>query len=138
MNIKLVSKLILTALILLGLLLSGCEPKETDEVRITAAGSEAKVELTQGQVLVVTLESNITTGYSWVMAELPGGVLEQEGDAVYTEPAANQGKVGAGGYETLRFKALKAGEGTLKLEYRRPWEKDAAPEKEFTVQVVVK
>ena len=125
-------------LALFALLLGGCKGQAANEIRLSGADDGGQVELSPGQVLVVELDSNVTTGYSWSVAELPGGVLEQDGEAVYTQPERNQGLVGAGGVETLRFKAVKAGDGALKLAYRRPWEKDTLPAEEFTVNVVVK
>ena len=42
------------------------------------------------------------------------------------------------GYQTIEFVAKSAGEVLLKLEYRRPWEKDAPPARTFTVTIAVK
>ncbi|MDR3572448.1 MAG: protease inhibitor I42 family protein [Anaerolineaceae bacterium] len=38
----------------------------------------------------------------------------------------------------LNFTAASAGQQTLTLVYRRPWEKNAAPASTYTVNVVVK
>lgn len=138
MNAKTTYRTLSIVLTLLALLLGGCKAQAANEIRLSGADDGGQVDLSPGQVLVVELDSNVTTGYSWSVAELPNGVLEQDGEAVYTQPERNLGLVGAGGVETLRFKAVKAGEGALKLAYRRPWEKDAPPAEEFTIQVVVK
>jgi inhibitor of cysteine peptidase len=87
-----------------------------------------------GQQLVVELPSNPTTGFMWVVAE--SGPLAQKGEAAYESPA-KPGVVGAGGTETFTFTAEKSGTGTLKLEYRRPWEKDVAAEDVWSVTVTV-
>jgi len=74
--------------------------------------------------LVVRLPSNPTTGYRWSLAQQSTAVLEPEGAPSYEKGA---GDAGAGGIEIWRFAPTQAGEGTLRLEYRRLWEADAAP-----------
>jgi len=107
------------------------------EVVLTAADSGNEVKLSAGQELVVTLESNPTTGYGWEVSEVDGAVLAQIGEAEYQQ-APTEGKelVGAGGAETFRFAAAQ-GETTLTLVYRRSWETDVEPVETFTVQIVV-
>lgn len=46
--------------------------------------------------------------------------------------------VGAGGWEIFRYKAINAGQMTLKLGYRRPWEEGVEPLITFSIQVVVR
>ena len=96
------------------------------------------VELSSGQELEVTLESNPTTGYSWEVSEVNETVLTQMGEAEFMEaPKEGEQLVGVGGTETFRF-ASAPGETTLTLVYHRPWEKDVEPLETFTVQVVVR
>jgi len=45
--------------------------------------------------------------------------------------------VGQGGRERWVFKAVAPGETEIKLKYVRPWEKDAAPEKEAGFRIRV-
>ncbi len=78
-----------------------------------------------GDVLVVRLDSNPSTGYGWAWDEAAAaGVLAQDG-----EPSTS-GVVpvpGSGGVQTWRFHAVKTGTAELRLDYRRPWEKDQPP-----------
>ncbi|MGE5145930.1 MAG: protease inhibitor I42 family protein, partial [Candidatus Eiseniibacteriota bacterium] len=41
-------------------------------------------------------------------------------------------RVGSGGMETWRFRAVKPGRETVRLEYRRPWDHETPPERTFT------
>lgn len=108
------------------------------DVTLGAADNGRQVELSSGQVLVVTLASNPTTGYSWEVSEVDEAVLTQLGEAEFRQaPAEGEPVTGAGGTETFRF-AAAAGETTLTLVYHRPWEKDVEPLETFTVQVVVR
>jgi inhibitor of cysteine peptidase len=117
-------------------------PMPDDDMILTAEDDGSVVELGEGQALVVTLESNPTTGYSWEVSEVDEDVLMQMGDAEFKEAAtsaAAEGEqlVGAGGTETFYF-ASAPGETTLTLVYHRPWEEDVEPEEVFSVEVIVR
>jgi inhibitor of cysteine peptidase len=112
--------------------LIGCAPRE---VKLTAADNGRRVELKKGQALVITLEANPTTGYTWEVAEIGERILRQVGE---TEFKPESKAVGAPGVQILRFKALKSGQTTLKLVYHRPWEKGVEPLQVFSIQVIVR
>ena len=117
-------------------------PMPDDDMVLTAEDDGSVVELGEGQALVVTLESNPTTGYSWQVSEVDEDVLMQIGEPEFEEaaaPAAAEGEqvLGAGGTETFYF-ASAAGETTLTLVYHRPWEEDVEPEEVFSVEVIVR
>lgn len=115
------------------LLSGGCS---VAQVQLDASSNGSQKELARGQTVVVALDSNPTTGYSWAVSEVDQNVLRQVGDPSYQ--SANTNLTGAGGVETFRFEAANAGLTTLKLVYRRPWETNIAPIKTFTVQVAVR
>jgi predicted secreted protein len=120
-------------------LFEGIPPVEPEEVNVDEDNDGSQVELEQGQILVVTLESNPTTGYSWEVVETQESILEQMGDAEFKPSQTGEPPlVGAGGWEIFRFKAISAGQMTLQLVYRRPWEEGVEPIKTFSIQVVVK
>lgn len=138
---------ILCSLILLAALLAlaGCSvlnaagASGANEVAAGIAEDGKQIELRQGQILVITLASNPTTGYSWAVANVDTALLAQAGDPVYREADAQKTPlVGAGGSETFRFAASAVGSTTLRLEYRRPWEKDQPAAQTYTLQVVVR
>ncbi len=111
---------------------AGCSA--TAEVQISAEDAGSTIEIQTAQVLVITLASNPTTGYSWHVAELDESVLQLQGDPEFE---SESDLAGAGGAEVLRFKALAGGETTLTLTYDRPWETDVEPLEIFNVQIVV-
>jgi inhibitor of cysteine peptidase len=96
--------------------------------------SGSTVSLGVGDRIEVTLPSNQTTGYQWVVTDL--GPLTQVGESEYDAPSST-GVVGAGGTEKFTFEAKKTGSGTLTLEYRRAWEKDVPAEEAWSVTVEV-
>ena len=103
-------------------------------ITLHASDNGSQVELRSGQNLVILLEGNPTTGYTWEAVEYDEGVLRQVGEPAFT-PESDA--VGAPGSQVLRFKALDKGQTTLRLVYHRPWE-DAEPEMVFSVEVVVR
>ena len=98
--------------------------------------SGKQVELSVDQSLVVTLESNASTGYSWSLAQNSDDSVLNETGNKYLAPQTTL--VGAGGKEEWTFKALKKGTSSISMVYRRSWETDTPPAKTFDLTVVVK
>ncbi|HID86393.1 MAG TPA: hypothetical protein EYP55_03320, partial [Anaerolineae bacterium] len=93
-------------------------------------------------LLVISLESNPSTGYLWEVAEINEDVLRQVGETEFEQTLRGDGSaepsrlLGAPEKQTLRFQVVGAGESPLKLAYRRPWEKEVEPARVFSLQVV--
>ena len=92
------------------------------------------ITLSPGEQFELTLSGNPTSGYQWEVSSY---------NAAYIQPAAEPGfqqssdLVGAGGYFQFRFQAVKPGRTTLKLVYRRPFEKQSKPLRTFTLKISV-
>jgi len=122
-------------LVLIACLLAGCATNSSTRV-LTPLDSGHEVTVTAGQVLVLELPSNVTTGYGWSCRN-DGEVVEQFGQREYMADAHPLGMVGVGGTEIWRFRAIKTGRQSLRLDYIRPWEKDVSPVRTVTFNVVV-
>jgi inhibitor of cysteine peptidase len=132
--------LAVAAVVGLGLLFAGCSQgtsssRDAGRVELGAADNGKKVQVAPDTVVQITLDSNVTTGYSWKLAPLESRVVEKTKQE-YIAPDSQ--RAGAGGEEVWTFTTRAAGETPLRLEYVRPWEKDVAPAKTFEVTVVVK
>ena len=117
------------------------EAAAPNKVSADASYDGEEVEVAVGGSVIVTLESNPTTGFQWELAGITDQAVLEKADQEFVSPeAANNGTplVGAPGKEVWTFKALKKGESTISMEYSRPWEKDADPAETFTLTVVVK
>jgi inhibitor of cysteine peptidase len=126
---------ILATLLTLGFAVT-CVP---GQVQLDESKVDGQIEIARGQSLVLTLDSNPTTGYRWEIAEMNTNVLRQEGDAVLElSDAGNSSLVGAGGTESFHFAGVGAGKTNLKLIYHRAWEKNVQPIKTYVVQVTVR
>ncbi len=87
--------------------------------------------------IFIRLRGNPTTGYTWQLAEQPSAVLGPLGDPEYAPDRQTPVAVGAGGTFTFSFRAAKPGSGSIRLVYRRPWEKDKPPAQTFSLAVEV-
>jgi predicted secreted protein len=118
------------ALLLALLWLTGCA--SSDALTLTNSDDGSLVTLK-----TIQLESNPTTGYSWAIIEYDPAVLQPQGEPEFVSEAAGQQRVGAGGWEILRFQPVATGQTQLKLGYRRPWESNVELVESFTVAVTV-
>ncbi len=103
------------------------------EVQLTAADNGSEIELKKGDVLVITLKANPTTGYTWDVVEPLDEIIEQVGEIEF-KPESDL--IGAGGVQIIQFKIVNAGRASLKLVYHRPWEEDVEPLDTFAIQVL--
>lgn len=114
---------------ILGLaLLTGCA--HSPDSLILQEQSQCPLHLSSGQLLMLTLPSNPTTGFRWVLRDGAERVLESLGPEVYSNPE-DAGLVGSAGLSTWRFNVKQAGADHLRLAYQRPWETEVAPAKTF-------
>jgi predicted secreted protein len=91
-------------------------------IELGQADNGRHIEVRKGDVLVVRLPENPTTGARWAVDQ-DGGLVEPEG--AQFDPSGGKG-IGAGGLRTLRFKATATGEGQLRLKMWQAWEGDAS------------
>jgi inhibitor of cysteine peptidase len=113
----------------------GSEACPASPVVVTVDQAGSTIELVVDQELIVELESNPSTGYSWSYEYVPEEVITSLGAARYTPVAPVL--VGSGGVDSFPFKAVGEGRATLRLEYRRAWERDGPAAREVVYHVLV-
>jgi inhibitor of cysteine peptidase len=79
----------------------------------------SSIETTVGQDIVIALESNPTTGYSWQVGGRVDSAIVAQISSDY-EPSPSTA-LGAGGYQRWTFRAVGRGTTTIRLDYARPW-----------------
>ncbi len=89
--------------------------------------------LAQGDMIAVKLPANPSTGYSWTIAANTPSVLQPAGDPRFEPPA--RAVPGAGGTQTFEFRVVGGGGAFLQLVYRRPFEKESPPARQWGVFV---
>lgn len=126
---------------LLMILLVACTPssnEQEDVMHIDISQNGSTIHLQPGQELLVSLETNPTTGYSWMVLD-PGDdqVITQHGEADYEPLSSDQSIDGAGGTVTYHFLAGSAGSTTLQLGYGRAWETNEPPVQIFEIYIEI-
>jgi len=97
------------------------------EIVLTQAHSGQTVQAKPGDMVIIRLAENPTTGYRWEIAA--GPVLS--GD----EFAVAGGAPGAGGERVLRFSVAGPGRTQVSAVLRRQWESGATPQARFDVMI---
>ncbi|MCJ7620847.1 MAG: DNRLRE domain-containing protein [Anaerolineae bacterium] len=108
-------------------------PSPLTEVRLSAEDDRRQIEVRGDQLLVVTLEGNLSTGYIWEVEGLDEKVLRQRGEI---ENQQESNLLGACSRHIIRFQAVGEGQTTLNVVQRRPWEEGIEPIHRFSVQVM--
>ncbi|MBD8573374.1 protease inhibitor I42 family protein [Pseudomonas syringae] len=98
---------------------------------------DCPLALTRGQTLILSLPSNPSTGFRWQVREPAAGILRSLGPEVYNADKGADVVVGSGGQSVWRYKATEAGTARLLLDYKQPWEPEAAPQNTFECLVRV-
>ena len=101
------------------------------EKSIDATQGGENVSLAVGQKLTIRLPAQMGTGFSW--QELPNSLLRLD------EKKVERSTQIPGGQEEQVFRFTVGGRGINKLvlQYKRPWEIEKAPAKEFKVDITI-
>lgn len=124
-----------------------------DSARIhTLKMDDGGVTCRVGDTVVLSLDSNPTTGYDWTPLSYNSSILKLEGrtfarrskfmrkakNIISAEALESETLVGAPGETRISFVALHPGESDVSLEYSRPWEGKPTSEAIFKIKVVEK
>jgi inhibitor of cysteine peptidase len=109
-----------------------------EPVALAEADSGANVTASIGKEIVLTLSTTPGTGYGWMLVDSAAPVLRLLEGAAVTRDSASSTKAGAPATAKWKFRADAAGTGTIRLEYRRPWERDVAAARLYQVSVEVR
>ncbi len=116
---------------------SGAMGASSDAVVVTAADAGKTVSLAVGQSLIVKLDAQTaSTGFQWE-PDAASTPLLSFSSTTQSGAGTPPGMVGGVKTQSLTFVARAAGEGNLKLVFRRWWEKDTPPAKSFSVTVEI-
>jgi len=116
------------AILLVFPFMTACQPTPI----YTKAENGQLIALVVGQEILVKLEGNPTTGYTWELDKDASSGMEQVGEPDYS---ADSSATGSGGIFKFRFKAVEAGEHSLHLKYWRTFEPDTPPIETFGLKI---
>ena len=125
----------IAALTVAGSLLSACggNADASRTLSLSAKDSGKTVQVHPGDEIVVTLDSNASTGFRWVLTRAPDAQVVELLGSDYVTPESTL--LGAGGQEVWRFRASGEGTSTLQLTYQRASGETAGEPFEITVDV---
>ena len=104
--------------------------------RLTAVDDGRTVSVPVGGRFAVELVGVPTAGYVWGVATKPAFLSDAvETSGATTRAQSQPGFTGGNHWEVFTFQATAAGEGKLKLEQRRPWEKTEPATQTFTLTI---
>jgi inhibitor of cysteine peptidase len=110
-------------------------------VMLDEASNGKTIALNRGDKLVISLPSNPSTGYVWELASDGAPATHRAGEPSF-HPANPQAdalpKPGAPGRQLFEFVAASSGAGNIEIHYIRPWEKNAAPARSYSVKADVR
>lgn len=108
------------------------------EIDLLAHAADAPVEAVVGDVLVVRLQGNASTGYAWQRIDEDHGVLVQQRASGVAAKPERPPAIGAATVAVWRFRAERTGDADLRLVYRQPWRTGVPPARELAWRVRVK
>ncbi len=126
--------LVMVLLVAMGAHAATAAPPPAVEKIINEAQHGQRVEV-KGEILVLNLEGNPSTGYAWQVEGVDGAVLRQVGRPEWV--SRGPARLGAPATQVLRFAGVGRGVTTLDLAYVRPWARGAGPAKTYRVEVQV-
>ncbi len=101
---------------------------------VTNADAGTTITIQPGEMVIVTLPGNPTTGYRWEpVGAVTDSILQAVPGTDY-QPAGTA--IGGSGTFLFRYKAVGTGTAVLKFAYRRSWENVPA-QNSFTVTIIV-
>ena len=112
-------------------------PAAAKEVRLNDGDNGKTVKVAVDGTVTLTLESNPTTGFSWIgVDKADKDILKLERND-YKEKDHPAGMLGVGGRNTIVYRALKKGKAKIDLTYMQPWEPDSKFNTNYSVTVEV-
>ena len=107
-----------------------------DKFNLSEADNGKNIEVHTGDIIRITLESNITTGYSWENADkVDQDILALDSNDYVSDPNPEE-LDGVGGNTVIVYRALKPGKAKIDLVYLQSWEPSESDTK-FSVTVEV-
>ena len=132
-RITLITAAVAALVIAVGVAVAAQSDDSNATTRLSLADDGAVVTLDKGDTLILDLEANPTTGFTWELDALDEGVLHLTGEPAYLSDSDLPGSPGT---MTFTFEATGAGDTELQIVYHRPWE-DESPIQTFSLSITV-
>ncbi len=104
------------------------------KIVLTEKDSGKIIDAEVGDTITLRLKANPSTGYLWNRKMPDMGVLREKENR-YETLDKKQGTVGTNVFKIYSFDVVGPGEAGIKMEYRRPWEHNTAPQASFDIMI---
>ncbi len=104
-------------------------------VTLTQLDNGKSVEAAVGDLVIIRLPENPTTGFRWAVEKMEEQTLALQNMDFSLPPSTG---VGGGGEKTLVFQAKRADAARIQLKLWREWEGDRSISKRYSVTVHVR
>jgi inhibitor of cysteine peptidase len=108
------------------------ESQSVGSAAAESAGQDSVIQTRVGEEFAITLQSNPSTGYQWMLADSLDPMLRLANRTYVPQQPVMPG---SGGHERFTFAALAAGETTIRLRYQRHVQRSAPRRAEFRVRI---
>ncbi len=113
-------------------------PETKTAVFVNASIIGREILLSVGDELTISLDSNGSTGFRWILVENGAeNIINNVDDEYVLDAAMDPPPPGTGGKEYWTFEAINQGETTIEMEYNQPWDGGIKAAKTFTLNIVV-
>jgi inhibitor of cysteine peptidase len=102
------------------------------EIVILDSDQGKTFEVRAGDLIVIRLAENPTTGYRWEISGVDNQLVEVQGSDYLVAPGTG---IGSGGTRTFHLRAKSTGRGQIQLKLRRSWEPEDKVVEQFTVNI---
>lgn len=106
------------------------------EHQVSAQQNGARITVRVGDMIVLHLPENATTGHRWAIRSLDETRFVVEADEYHPQHDDPQ-KLGSGGEAYWKLRARSAGKSRIELINRREWEGDGSIIDRFAIDTVV-
>ena len=113
------------------------QTSKPQSLELTKADNGKRARVRVGNIIVIRLPGNPTTGYQWQSIPMPNPVVRLIGQPQFAPHPQRPNTVGSGGIYTFTFQVIQPGTGAIRLAYSRPWEKNRAAADTFGIGVEV-
>ncbi len=106
-----------------------------NKIKLSEADRGKTISVNTGDVIIISLTENPTTGFQWEMDNIDNRVIVLEKE-LFSEPG--DGGIGSGGTKSYVFKALTSGNQLIQLKYWKAWEGEGSVDKRFDITLSIK
>ncbi len=121
-------------LVVLGICIGIVMLRQPKQLTLTETDAGKTVQVHPGDHILIQLDANATTGFSWAIDKTDTTILALQSEGYTLYPG---GAIGSGGTAEFTFIAQHVGTAQLQLKYWRSWEGDSSIVKRYDITIQV-